>query len=162
LLPIQIRHLEHASWDLLCDLSIGANCCDWAKEGICRHEKKIDSLELMSARIDKNIITTHMTQMIWVLQHIISWTPSNVAVEGNFQQLINLALNLQFFEIFDALSQGLNLFKTISRELELCVVTHLDCNSSNGCNNIKWSTIIGYVYIGKVHHMFQATVKFIA
>ena len=133
-LPIQIRHSEHAPWDLLCDPSIGVNCCDWAKEGICRCEKKIDSLKLMSARIDKSIMTTHMTQMIWALQHIISWTPSNVAVEGNFQRLINLALNLQFLEVFNALSWGLNLFKIMSREVELCVVTHLDCNSSNSCN----------------------------
>lgn len=58
---------------------------------------------------------THLTQMIQTLQHTVGGSPPNIAVEGNFQHLIDLALNLQFLEVFNAMSRGLNLFKIVSR-----------------------------------------------
>jgi hypothetical protein len=39
-------------------------------------------------------------------------TPANVAVEGDSKRLRELALNLNFLEIFDALSRRLNLRDT--------------------------------------------------
>jgi hypothetical protein len=48
----------------------------------------------------------------------MSRSPSNIAVKGDFQWLVDLALNLQLLEVFDTLGRRLNLFKTMGSELD--------------------------------------------
>ena len=53
--------------------------------------------------------------MIRTLQHTVGGSPPNIAVEGDFQRLVDFALNLQLLKVFNAMSRGLNLFKIVSR-----------------------------------------------
>ena len=41
-----------------------------------------------------NLLMAHLTQLIGMLKHKVSQTPSNIAVEGNLQQVTDFALNL--------------------------------------------------------------------
>jgi hypothetical protein len=62
----------------------------------------------------------------------------NVAVEGDPERLVELALKLELLKILDALSRSQNLKrnKDCLKIMEM-QLTDLDCNHANSCNYIQ-------------------------
>ncbi len=59
-------------------------------------------------------------------------------MEGNPKWLVKLALKLELFEIFDALTRCLNLRETYKSNKMMAIwLTDLDCNHANSCNHIQ-------------------------
>jgi len=76
LLPVVLRKLEGAPWNLLCDSSVCAHSGYRAEHSISGCEKEIDGLKkvtCVSASCQGNaLVRAHQTQMVGTAQHIVS------------------------------------------------------------------------------------------
>ena len=59
-------------------------------------------------------------------------------MKGDFEGVINLALDLELFKVLNALSRGLNLTRSFEwREWKVCETQYLDCDCANCGNDIQ-------------------------